>query len=77
MANMTSSTDILGCGGCLYNFLLGLVVRAAYKSKSIWDPVIERFDNSLFVFFFWVGFCLGVGGEEGLLIQSCGLLPRA
>lgn len=37
-------------GGCLPSSYLGLPFGAKYRSKAIWDPVVERFEKRLALF---------------------------
>lgn len=48
MSDIESLTWILGCKiGHLPSSYLGLPLGASYKSKVIWDPVIERISSRL------------------------------
>lgn len=63
----------LGCKvGCLPSSYLGLPLGAKYRSKAIWDPVVERFERRLAS---WKKVYLSKGGKLTLIHSTLSSLP--
>lgn len=46
--NINALKNILGCKvGCLPMSYLGIPLGASYKSTSIWNPILEKFERQL------------------------------
>jgi hypothetical protein len=71
--NMGELTGILGCGtSSLPLKYLGLLLRASYKAKSIWDVVVEKMERRLAS---WKRMYLSKGGRATLIKSTLSNLP--